>query len=358
LLPPRQTPAGVKIAAENLRRLQKIVREPVAFETGVNYLRPRSDEMQDGDYFNAVASTANCGILLDLHNLWANERNGRQRIVDVVDSLPLHRVWEIHLAGGMPLKNYWLDSHSGLVDELLMQHLEYTLERLPNVGAVVYELLPQYIGTIGVERIQRQLEDITAVWKHRPGMTVVVPPATDLRTSSTLPEDIGDVGQWEATLAAISLGWSRPYADSIDLGDDPGFGVLQQLVREFRSGLVVRVLRYSMLALLRHLGSKEVNSLMRDYCCTRTPDMFAVVEAEQFAVFLHEQIDRGTLRVPFLDEILAFERAMISAALYGATIRLKWSVDPTALFEALENGSSTDLSVRTPVPMVVQGSHE
>jgi hypothetical protein len=54
----------VKAVANNLRRFQNVVRLPIAFETGVNYLQPRADEMPDGDYFSAVATAADCGILL------------------------------------------------------------------------------------------------------------------------------------------------------------------------------------------------------------------------------------------------------------------------------------------------------
>jgi uncharacterized protein len=353
-LPPRQTPAGVAVATDNLRRLQNIARVPVAFETGVNYLQRRSDEMSDGDYFAAVANAADCGILLDLHNLWANERNGRQPLVEVLNSLPLMRVWEIHLAGGMLLNGYWLDSHSGLVDDELMQIAEQTIARLPNIGSIVYEILPQYIGPIGLERIHRQLEDIAALWRRRPAVKVVVAPAPDFEVFKPFGMDIGDVVRWEETLAAISLGWSRPKTDPAGLAEDPGGAIFEQLVREFRSGRVVRVLRYSTLALFRHLGTQAVDSLVQSYCSTQPADIFTAVEAERFAAFLQAKIDDCSLRVPFLDEVLAFERAMVRASLYGSSTQLEWSVDPTALLEALETGCGTEVIAHTPVPMTVQ----
>ena len=354
LLPPRQSLAGVKVAADNLRRLQKIARVPVAFETGVNYLRPRADEMRDGDYFSAVATAADCGILLDLHNLWANERNGRQSVAEVLQSLPLHRVWEIHLAGGMPLDGYWIDAHSGLVDDALLQLAEETVSHLPNLGAIIFEILPQYVAAIGLDRINRQLEDIAAVWRRRPAVRATVPPAPSFKLLYPREEDIQDIVRWEETLARIALGWSRSEADSVGLSEDPGGAVFEHLVREFRSGRVVRVLHYSMLALFRYLGAQAVDCLVSSYCCTQPADIFTAVEAARFAAFLQEKIDDGSLRVPFLNEVLAFERALILASLYGESTELKWSVDPTALFDALEIGRCTNLLVRTPVTMIVQ----
>src|SRR4030095_9352172 len=49
-LPPRQTPAGIEMVAEAIRDLRRAVGAPLAVETGVNYLRPRADEMRDGEF--------------------------------------------------------------------------------------------------------------------------------------------------------------------------------------------------------------------------------------------------------------------------------------------------------------------
>jgi uncharacterized protein (UPF0276 family) len=65
-LPPRQTPEGVETAARAIRDLQDGLGVPIAIETGVNYLRPRPDEMPDGAFVAAVAETADCGLLVRL----------------------------------------------------------------------------------------------------------------------------------------------------------------------------------------------------------------------------------------------------------------------------------------------------
>jgi uncharacterized protein len=120
LLPPLQTPDAVNIAAENIKYLRDRLSVPFAFETGVNYLQPLAGEMTDGNFFAAVAEAADCGILLDLHNLWCNEKNGRSSVRDVIAELQSDRVWEIHLAGGQYEQEYWLDAHSGIVPTSVM----------------------------------------------------------------------------------------------------------------------------------------------------------------------------------------------------------------------------------------------
>ena len=118
-LPPRQTAAGLDVYVAAIGRLRDAVRVPLAVETGVNYLRRRSDEIADGEFVAELADRTGCGILLDLHNLFANERNGRQKVWEFLSQLPLDRVWEIHLAGGFEWGGYWLDAHSGAIPEPL-----------------------------------------------------------------------------------------------------------------------------------------------------------------------------------------------------------------------------------------------
>jgi len=82
---------------------------PFAVETGVNYLQPCAGEMSDGAFVAAVAEAADCGIVLDLHNLWANETERPPAGGAVLAELPLERIWEVHLAGGSEFQGYWLD---------------------------------------------------------------------------------------------------------------------------------------------------------------------------------------------------------------------------------------------------------
>lgn len=92
-LPPRQTDEGLTFYVEAVQQLRSQLGVPLAVETGVNYLRPRRDEIPDGEFMAALAEHADCGILLDLHNVYCNERNGRQTVAQFLAQLPCERVW-------------------------------------------------------------------------------------------------------------------------------------------------------------------------------------------------------------------------------------------------------------------------
>jgi len=62
-LPPRQTVSGIAIYKQAIARLQNALGVPLAIETGVNYLKPRSDEIPDGEFVAELVESAGCGIL-------------------------------------------------------------------------------------------------------------------------------------------------------------------------------------------------------------------------------------------------------------------------------------------------------
>src|SRR4029453_5953432 len=79
---------------------------PFAFETGVNYLQTRQDEIPDGEFVAELGRGGDCGILLDLHNIYCNQLNGRQTVEKFLSQIPLDRVWEMHVAGGFEMDGY------------------------------------------------------------------------------------------------------------------------------------------------------------------------------------------------------------------------------------------------------------
>src|SRR3984893_6827908 len=153
-LPPRHTAAGLDVYGAAIDRLTDAVQVPLAIETGVNYLRRRSDEIPDGEFVAKLADRAGCGILLDLHNLFANERNGRQKVWDFLKQIPLDRVWEIHLAGGFEWGGYWLDAHSGAIPEPLLALSREVVPHCPNLKAVIFEVFSSFLPSFGLDGVR------------------------------------------------------------------------------------------------------------------------------------------------------------------------------------------------------------
>lgn len=354
LLPPPQTASAVRVAVRNITAFRETVGRPVAFETGVNYLRRRPDDLADGDFFQQIATGADSGIVLDLHNLWCNERNGRARVMDVVDRLPSERIWEIHLAGGMPESGYWIDAHSGGVPDEVMEIAAALVPCLPNLGALVFEILPEHLPALGLDGVQRQIEALHRLWALR---TPELVRATGEVTASAAPvaaptaADARNVAAWETSLVvAIERQSARACAETASVPDDPGYRLFGQLIGDARRANLARTLRYSMTALLAGVGSEDTGALLEAYCHGHPPEPFAAVEAAGFASFLSERLP-ALRRISCLEEVLAFERAMVCATVYGSGAELTWSVDPVSIFASLDAGLLPEPAPRTRIEM-------
>ncbi len=87
----------MSLAARNITRRAAALGKPFAFETGVNYFARDRARCRTGSSSGQWPKLG-LRILLDLTNLWANHKNGRAEIHDVLVRLPFERV-EVHLAG-------------------------------------------------------------------------------------------------------------------------------------------------------------------------------------------------------------------------------------------------------------------
>lgn len=117
-------------------------------------------DMSEPEFFNRLYTDAQCGMLLDLHNLYVSFRNGGPEPRAYLDALDPACVWEIHLAGGDEISGFYTDSHSRLSpgDVWSLAH-EYT-ERFKNVRAIVFEFHESYFERLGLPGIVEELERI------------------------------------------------------------------------------------------------------------------------------------------------------------------------------------------------------
>ncbi len=348
-LPPRQTEASAQTAARKIRALSAALGRPIAFETGVNYLRPHDDEMTDGAFFARVANVAGCGILLDLHNLWVNERNGRQAAADVMAALPLDRVWELHVAGGTELHGYALDAHSGPVPEAVWDLADRWVPCLPNLGAVIFEVLDDHASRLGDGALDGQWDRLQGLWARRAPAEIEVtmhPGYLDEPMATHADE------AWETCLAEAAIGRAASASNEETRGQDPGIALFRELIFDTRAGFVAQGLRYSMTLLLTALGPQRTRALLLEYAAITPPALFASLESDGFARFLSDRLPP----VAYLDEVLAYEHALVRASLYGETSTVTFAHDPAELLHSLEAGQVPPTVTDMAVGVVVEGA--
>ena len=261
LLPPVQTPEAVAAAVSHIRRYQELYDRPFLVETPTNYLRPVPGDLDDGAYVAAIAEQADCGILLDLHNIWTNERNGRQAVTDYLAQLPLDRVWEVHLAGGFETGGFYLDAHVGAIDPELLQLAADVVPTLPNVRAVIYEAVPASLaaqGAEGLRRVLAGLQEITALPSRAPVLTGGL--ARPGRRADHAPQPSGATALREAELLAYTTRASDQLSQS-----DPGAALMRALTDQARLSGLVRHHQDELSALLAVLGAQRTEAVLTEF---------------------------------------------------------------------------------------------
>jgi uncharacterized protein (UPF0276 family) len=301
-LPPAQSAAGVLQAAAHIRHRSTSMGLPVAFENAVSYLPPAPGEMPDGDFAAAVAESADCGILLDLHNVLCNERNGRQSVRDFCNAIPLERVWEIHVAGGAAERGFWLDAHSGVVEPALMEIVAEIVPRLPSLGAIIFEIVPECVAGTGLPAIAKtlgQLNDIWATRKIAPHLRATRPIAP-ARTTTIEP------GLWQHAIGAAITGLHAPDLPP-DLAawmtrSEAALALYKFLAQEGRASSLVTAAPRTIRFLLRTQGEMPIRALLAQFWHGTAPAYTAIGEGLAFLDFVE------TADMPMLDlsaEILA-----------------------------------------------------
>jgi uncharacterized protein len=337
-LAPRQTWTGVESVTNSIRQLQKALPVPVAVETGVNYLRPRRDELPDGQFIAEVARAANCGILLDLHNVFTNALNGRQSVEEFLNSIPLERVWELHIAGGMEMDGFWLDGHCDVIPDTLMDITRRLLPALSQVRALIFEVFPSFVAVMGLNKIRAQLERLHEAWRERGRSRGDAFVPSKLQRSNSESDDNGACvtsEHWETTFGRLVIGREPDGSSlSLELAADPGVHLIRKLVREFRASMLVNVLRLTMRLVLLTLREEGTRTLLLAFWERTPPQMYASTEAEKFGDFLESL----NLQVPHLAKILAFERAILATTLDDQIRIIPFDFDPVPLLRALAEG--------------------
>jgi uncharacterized protein len=264
-LPPLQTADAVDAAVRNIAVYQQATGLPFLVENPANYLRPQ--ELSDGAVLAAVSERSDCGLLLDLHNALANERNGRQPVADLIDELPLDRVIEIHLAGGFWYDGFYLDAHSGLPDDELLAHFEAVLPRLSNCRAVILEVLPEYLGAIHPASLVTSLIQIANTVRQRPSQLQSVAAAKD----------------WQHQLTAFVTGHSTVFE-----ADGAGASVLRDLCHHARLGRLAIGGSELLDLCATAIGWDNVDQLLSAYCTALPMAESAQAEHDQFEAWLNE----------------------------------------------------------------------
>jgi uncharacterized protein (UPF0276 family) len=115
LLPLRLDHEALALVAARIQRVQDVLGRRILVENVSTYVRFAGDAMSEAEFLAELARRTGCGVLLDVNNLYVNERNHGEDPHAAIAALPAGCVGEIHLGGHLVTDDGLIDHHGARV---------------------------------------------------------------------------------------------------------------------------------------------------------------------------------------------------------------------------------------------------
>jgi uncharacterized protein (UPF0276 family) len=115
LLPIPLNEESLSHVVNRIRIVQDFLERPLVLENPSTYVTFASSTMTEWEFIGRMAEQADCGLLLDVNNIYVSSVNHDFDPVEYVRSVPHDRVVQFHLAGHTNCQTHLIDTHDGPV---------------------------------------------------------------------------------------------------------------------------------------------------------------------------------------------------------------------------------------------------
>lgn len=132
LLPLPYTEDTLNRVVDHIDEVQQVIGRQMLLENPSLYVAFDSSSMSEIEFLTRITEQTNCGLLLDVNNVYVSATNQKYDPAKYIAQFPLHIVGELHLGGhapdldetGAPLL---IDAHDRTVDKAVWQLYERTI---------------------------------------------------------------------------------------------------------------------------------------------------------------------------------------------------------------------------------------
>lgn len=100
---------------QRVDKVQEILQRPLILENPSSYLTFSDDSLTEWEFINQLSRATNCGLLLDVNNVYVSSVNHDFDAEQYIRSLPHDQIVQCHLAGHNDCGSYLIDTHDGPV---------------------------------------------------------------------------------------------------------------------------------------------------------------------------------------------------------------------------------------------------
>ncbi len=111
LLPLPYTQEAIQLITEKLDAVQNFLGRRILIENVSSYVEFSHSEMPEWEFIQEIIERADCGLLLDINNVYVSSVNHGFDPLTYLRHIPKERVGQIHLAGHTNRGSYLIDTH-------------------------------------------------------------------------------------------------------------------------------------------------------------------------------------------------------------------------------------------------------
>jgi uncharacterized protein (UPF0276 family) len=115
LMPVPLTAESLRRIVSRVKRVQDLLGRPLVLENPSSYMAFRADTIPEAEFLARLADAADCGLLLDVNNVFVSSVNHGFDPEAYIRTLPADRVVQFHVAGHEDHGGYILDTHDAPV---------------------------------------------------------------------------------------------------------------------------------------------------------------------------------------------------------------------------------------------------
>jgi hypothetical protein len=137
LWPMPYTEEALRHVTERVQRVQDLLGRRLLLENVSSYLAFRGDELTEWDFLAELCRRADCGLLLDVNNVYVSSRNHGFDPRVYLDAIPVERVGQFHLAGHQDRGHLVIDTHEGHVSAAVWELYRHAVARFGDVSCLI-----------------------------------------------------------------------------------------------------------------------------------------------------------------------------------------------------------------------------
>jgi uncharacterized protein (UPF0276 family) len=137
LLPVPFTQENLKFLTDKILKVQDILGQRILIENVSSYFEYTHSEMSEWEFIKELVTKSDCGLLLDINNIYVSSINHDFDPLEFLKSIPSERIGQIHLAGHSVKNGYLIDTHDQPVCQEVWDLFQWTENNLGSYTSMI-----------------------------------------------------------------------------------------------------------------------------------------------------------------------------------------------------------------------------